>query len=150
VNSLREGSAWAYKIPDSPIFAGMKTRFTGAKPCDIVGGYAGYFFGIESKQIKKYQAFGIGALRPSQVGELSKITDAGNRAFVFLNVRIKKPYVNRLLIFDWEDDTWKGTPQRASLKKFDIEEIAMQEGIVGKNGLYDLGPFLEDLECATS
>lgn len=144
-NSLIESGAWAYKIPDAPIFPGQLTRFTGDKPCDIVGGYRGHFFGIESKQVKKYEAFGLRFFRPCQIENLDKMVAGENAAFAFLNIRQKKPYINRLLIFDWADETWK----RETIKKRDLEILSLEEGIVGKNGLFDLGSFLEDLACGT-
>ena len=65
LNSLRQGGAWAYKIPDSPTSWTMAaTRFTPEKPCDIVGMYQKIGFIVEGKQIKKFEAFGMNKMRP--------------------------------------------------------------------------------------
>ena len=100
VNSLKAGGAWAYKIPDA-LTIGGGNRFTAEKPCDIVGFYKGKGFAIESKQIKKYAPIGFKMLRPSQVRNFEEMISKGNRAFVFVNVRVPRD-PNRLLIFTYE------------------------------------------------
>jgi len=149
-NSLKAYGAWAYKIADMPHFTGMKTRFDVEKPCDIVGGYKGIFFGIEGKMIKKYESFGLKNMRPSQIKNLNEMVTKGNRAFVFLNIRILPDQtrgirrMNRLLIFDWAK--WSSIWERSgTLKKKHLESA---KGIDGKNGLFDLRGFLSGLERA--
>lgn len=107
VRSIRYHGGWAYKIPDAPITKEILkiTRFTNAKPCDIVVSYESKFIGVETKQFKEWKALSIRDFRPEQITGMDNIIKSGKgRAFVFLNIRIRKPYENRLLIFDWA--TW--------------------------------------------
>jgi hypothetical protein len=106
IRSIRHNQAWAYKIPDAPITKEILkiTRFTNAKPADIVCCHSGLFVAIETKQFKKWKALSKNDFRPEQLKGLQEIVDNGGRAFVFLNIRIKSPHENRLLIFDWA--TW--------------------------------------------
>lgn len=106
IRSVRHGGAWAYKIPDAPITKEILkiTRFTNAKPADIVVCNGGGFVAIETKQFKSWRALSHRDFRPEQLKGLQEIVDNKGRAFVFLNIRIKKPYENRLIIFDWA--TW--------------------------------------------
>lgn len=108
INSLDHWGAYAYKIVDLPASRTMGLRYVPEKPCDIFGGYHGKFFAIESKQAKKFEAFGIRHLRDAQIKHLTDMVKRGNRAFVFLNIRIaavkgKVKRENRLVIFDWAD-----------------------------------------------
>jgi len=108
INSLDHWGAYAFKIPDLPASMTMGLRFVAEKPCDIFGGYHGKFFAIESKQIKKFEAFGLRHIRDSQIKHLTSMVKTGNRAFIFLNIRIaavkgKTKRENRLVIFDWAD-----------------------------------------------
>jgi penicillin-binding protein-related factor A (putative recombinase) len=153
VNSLKYWGAWAHKIPDLPASMAAGLRFTPDKPCDVVGGY-GKFFAIESKQIKKFEAFGMRFLRDSQIKELNSIIERGNRAFIFLNIRIKavKGKVkreNRLVIFDWKEFR----ELKETIKKADVEKLPyITYQTVKKNEfdkdteiIYNLKPFLESL-----
>jgi hypothetical protein len=106
IRSIRHHGGWGYKIPDTPITKEILkiTRFTNAKPADIVACFDGRFVAIETKQFKKWKALSRHDFRPEQIKGLTDIVANGGRAFVFLNIRIKKPYENRLIIFDWA--TW--------------------------------------------
>lgn len=107
IRSCRYHGGWAYKIPDAPITKEILkiTRFTNAKPCDIVCCFGMKFIAIETKQFKKWKALSKHDFRPEQIKGLTDIVDQGGRAFVFLNIRINikgEPYENRLIIFDWK------------------------------------------------
>lgn len=106
VRSLRHYGGWAYKIPDAPITKEILkiTRFTAAKPCDIVSCFGIKFVAIETKQLKEWKALSKRDFRPEQLEALADIVAQGSRAFAFVNIRINKkgqPYENRLLIYDW-------------------------------------------------
>lgn len=106
VRSLRHHGGWAYKIPDAPITKEILkiTRFTNAKPCDIVSAFGIKFVAIETKQLKEWKALSKRDFRPEQLEALTAIIKQGSRAFAFVNIRINKkgePYENRLLIYDW-------------------------------------------------
>lgn len=143
VNSLKDGKAWAYKIPDTPVSMLRALRFSPEKPCDIIGCYRSTMFGIEVKQIKDFKAFGIKMLRKSQIESLEAIDASGGRAFVFLNIRIPasngKKRVNRLVIFDWMHMR-QMVEGRINFKKSEIESC---EYISGYHGRFDLTPFFE-------
>jgi len=137
IKSLRAEGAWCYKIPDSPTSWTMRqTRFTPAKPCDIVGCYLGEFFAIEGKQMKKFQAFGLRQLRDGQIKSLNEIEAAGGKAFVFLNVRIKRPLTNNLYVFFWPE--YKLIWENGPLKKRDLEGLIP---IKGGKGVFPLADF---------
>ena len=100
MRSLRAQDIWAHKIADAPISKIKGMKFTLTKPCDIVACANGNFIAIETKQIKKWRAFSIKDMRPSQIVNLSQVVKAGGQAFIFLNVRIPNEE-NRLIIIDW-------------------------------------------------
>lgn len=95
-------------------------RFTASKPCDLVACIDGNFVAIECKQIKKWKAFGLGDMRPSQLVNLPAVVKSGGKAFVFLNVRIARKE-NRLIILDWE--TWGPRLERGSIKARDLQNM---------------------------
>ncbi len=109
VNSLKSIGAFAYKIADAPSSRMSGMSFTLSKPCDIIGGYRGLFFGIEGKLMKELASFSAKDLRPSQMDALEEMEQNGNPSFVFLNVRLptrnkkgeKQKRLNALVIFDW-------------------------------------------------
>jgi penicillin-binding protein-related factor A (putative recombinase) len=122
IRSLRYNKAWAYKIPDSPITKEILkvTRFTAAKPCDIVASIESKFVGIETKQFKKWKSLSLRDFRPEQIAALTDIIETGKgRAFVFLNIRIRSPYENRLIIFDWA--TWGPRLKQKSIHAKDLK-----------------------------
>lgn len=94
-----------YKIPDSPLSQGMNSGMAYEKPCDAVAGVYGEFVGIETKLMKEFRALSLRDMRPSQIKHLTRMIETGNKAFVFLNVRISSPFpakrVNRLIVFEW-------------------------------------------------
>ena len=145
-NSLKKHGAWAYKIADQPTsWTASKTRFTPEKPCDIVAIHEGVGMLIEGKQFKKFEAFGLRHLRPSQVKNMDEAVDKNNRAFVFLNIRIKaiagrQRRDNRLIIFDWK--IWRERIKEASIKHKEVRELPY---IKGSRGGYDLTEFIKDL-----
>lgn len=151
LHSLKEQGAWAYKIPDHPTsWTSHATRFTPDKPCDIVGMYKGVGFIIEGKQIKKFEAFGINSLRPSQIMNLDEAVNKGNRAFVFLNIRIKAEkgkvkHENRCLMFDWK--IWRDRFKESSIKGKELPDIPYVEGKGSKDSgiRYNLAGFLGDI-----
>lgn len=130
VRSIRHHGGWAYKIPDAPITKEILkiTRFTNAKPCDIVASYQGGFVAVETKQFKKWKALSKNDFRPEQIDGMTKIVASGGRAFVFLNIRIAKPYVNRLLIFDWA--VWGPVLSTGSIWAKDLKERAYYESSI--------------------
>lgn len=138
VNSLKEQGAWAEKIPDVP--RGMGLRFLPEKPCDIIGGFKGTFFMIESKQMKKFEAFGARHFRDNQLDALDRAVQTLNPAYAFLNVRIASPRTNRLIILDWI--TWGHRLRQNSIK---AEEIKKLPFIQGHKERFDLTKFLEHL-----
>lgn len=134
IASLRDHGAWAYKIPDMPTsWVSRRTRFTPAKPCDIVAAFHGKFIAIECKQMKQWKSFPISSLRESQVQALDDLHYQGARASVFLNVRIAKEE-NRLIIFEWG---WLKTQKSIHAKM--LKELPY---IDGKRGRFNLGGFL--------
>jgi len=152
-NSIKEYGGWAYKIPDSPVSRTMgATTFTPEKPCDIIFAYRSTFNkkakpiwgGIEGKQMKKFESFGIMDIRASQIRNLTEMDKLGAKCFIFLNVRIAKlrgnKHENRLIIFKWPDIT--KVLRYGCIGKDDIERAPH---IKGKNGLFDLRDFLEEL-----
>jgi len=126
MRSLKHYNLWAYKIPDTPINKKIMElmRFTPEKPCDIVACYQGLMVAVETKQFKKWQAFGLRHMEPAQIDHLTRIVKEKGRAFVFLNVRIKAPHVNRLFIFDWA--TLYPRLKKASIKAVELKERAYE------------------------
>lgn len=59
--------------------------------------------------MKKFEAFGLRHMRPSQIESMDAIVAEGGRAFVFLNIRIAPDFrteqkrENRLVVLDWAD-----------------------------------------------
>lgn len=140
-DTFRNHGAFFYKIVDMPHFKGKMTRFDAPKPFDSMIVLEGIPIAIEAKIFKKFQAFGIRHLRPSQVEGLEAFEQAGGRSFVFLNVRIKavageQKHVNRLYIFKWEDIR----DAKASFKKAILEfELPFYDGA---KGLFDLDDWI--------
>lgn len=117
------GCFW-HKISDSPIFAGMRSRYTDAKPFDAFTVFKGVPVAIEAKYLPEYKAFGINSLRDSQRDGLQDFINAGGRGFVFLNIRRvadrehQTGRLNRLLIFEYEQLVDYGR----NLKKKELEQ----------------------------
>jgi len=140
-NSLKEQGAFAYKIADQPTSWTMsKTRFTPDKPCDIICLYRGTGVLIECKMSKKFEAFGLRHLRPSQLKAMDEAVAKGSRAFVFLNIRFRPE--NRLLIFEWSPE-FKARITESSIKAKEIAEIYF---IKGAKKRFDLDGFLGSLD----
>jgi hypothetical protein len=138
VRSVNGMDGWAYKIPDMPHFAGSLFRFDKEKPFDIVAClFGGEFIAIEGKQMKKYQAFGHRHMRDCQIKALDVIGRLGGAAYVFLNIRQKTPYINRLIVFEWPDPIL-GTPTKSYKKK----ELLAMPYVTGKKGLFNLNDIL--------
>lgn len=125
IRSIRHFGGWGYKIPDAPITKEILkiTRFTNAKPCDIVACFGPTFVAIETKQFKKWKALSKNDFRPEQIKGLTDIVDQGGRAFVFLNIRISEkgqPYENRLIVFDWK--VWGARLSEGSIHAKELKE----------------------------
>lgn len=146
VRSLRYHGGWAYKIPDAPITKEILkiTRFTAAKPSDIVACFDSLFVAIETKQLKKWKALSIRDFRPEQIEGLTNIVAHGGRAFVFVNIRINtkgQPYENRLLIYDWA--TWGEKLQAKSIHAKELKErIHYKSFMVDEKRIFDLTEWL--------
>lgn len=143
VNSLKALGAWAEKIPDMPF--NPLARFNPEKPSDILGGYKGRFFMIESKQMKKFEALGERHFQHNQIKSLDRAVATGNAAFVFVNVRIRavkgeNNYENRLIVLDWK--RWGQRIKTASIKAKEIKELPF---VSGQKGLFPLDAFLQGL-----
>lgn len=138
--SLKAAGLWAYKVADSPTSWTMsRTRFTPEKPCDILAcGSGGRFIAIEGKQMKTFKAFGLYALRPSQISNLDRIIERGGRAYVFLNVRIRArkgevDHENRLIVFDWAK--WGLLLPILPLTGREVRQLPF---VSGRKGIFDL------------
>lgn len=125
MNSLKDaGCKWTFKPADNPMsWTQSATRFTPPKPCDIITCDHKGLILIECKQMKKFGAFGIDKMQPSQIKNLSEAEQMGQRAFVFLNVRIAHPRTNICFAFDWLwlTEYWR---QNGSIKKPILEGFA--------------------------
>jgi len=143
VGSLRDFGFWAYKIPDFPQSMIRGSRFNPEKPFDIVGMISEIGVAIEGKQMRKFEAFGIRHMRPSQIAEFDFMVDnSAARAFIFLNIRQKadkvagSQYENRLIILEWSEI--RDRLKKESIKKKEIEGLPF---IQGKNSRFNLGWF---------
>lgn len=143
-NSFAKHNVFWFKIPDSPIYKGMKTRFTGAKPFDSFLVYSGVPVAIEAKYLSDFKSFGLKQLQPSQIENLERFENAGGVSFIFLNVRrLAKPdnfqsYANKLLIFPWGEFKKRKKP-------FSMIELTDRKQWNGKNGLFPVKQFLKSL-----
>jgi len=146
VRSLRYHGGWAYKIPDAPITKEILkiTRFTAAKPSDIVACFDSLFVAIETKQLKTWKALSIRDFRPEQIEGLTNIVAHKGRAFVFVNIRINKkgqPYENRLIILDWA--VWGERLQAKSIFAKELKERAYYKSFtVDEKRIFDLTEWL--------
>lgn len=153
VRSIRHHGGWAFKIPDMPITKELLkiTRFTNAKPCDIVSTFNGQFVAIETKQFKKWEALGVRHFRPEQLSGMTDIVANGGRAFVFLNIRIKADKikklmaVNRLLVFDWS--TWGPRIMKRSIFAESLRQRPHYDPMICPKGkiIFDLTEWVEYL-----
>jgi penicillin-binding protein-related factor A (putative recombinase) len=146
VNSLKEqGCAFVYKPPDSPAsWTQSMTRFTAPKPCDIITADKKGLILIECKQIRKWEAFSEYDMRPSQVKALGEAKAMGQKAYVFLNVRVTAERVNVLLIFNWSKlcEIWGS--QKGCIRAKEIRErCESSQAIHGLNGRYDVSAILD-------
>lgn len=146
VRSLRHHGGWAYKIPDAPITKEILkiTRFTAAKPCDIVSCFDSLFVGIETKQLKKWEALGIRHFEKEQIEGMTNIIANGGRAFAFINIRINKkgqPYENRLIVLDWA--IWGERLKAKSIFAKELKERDYYKSfIVDEKRIFDLTEWL--------
>jgi hypothetical protein len=147
MKSLRTAGCWAFKIPDMPQsfiqnVEGM--RFNPPKPCDIVSCYRGSMVAIECKLMKKISAFGMKQIRPSQVENLEKVSNAGGAALIFLNVRVSAnktlgiKRMNRLIPFVWND--FKKITENGIIRGKDLPSLQYIEGYKGE---FKLGEYLD-------
>lgn len=145
MDSLRLMGAWCYKIADSPTsWTKGITRFTPEKPCDVIVCLRGKMIGIESKQLKKFEAFGRTQMRDSQIKALGEIVAAGGTGYVFLNIRVKaikgkQKHENRLIVFDWA----KWGERLSGNDTIKQKDLLNWTHVTGKDGLFDLTQFLQ-------
>lgn len=139
LRSLRALNFWAYKIPDTPITKEILsvTRFTVAKPCDIIACRGGHLVAIETKQIRKWKPLSHRDFRPEQKNSLKSILDRKGSAFCFLNVRIPKEE-NRLIVFDWS--TWGDRLSTSSIHVKELKTLPWLNPIKNSEGklMFDL------------
>jgi hypothetical protein len=133
---INEYNCFWYKIPDLPVYAGMKTRFNVSKPFDAVLLAQGKPIAIEAKYLADYGSFGPKNLTASQVEGLCDWQAAGGEAYVFLNIRRKQDKernltrLNRLLIFDW-------TALRVRTSNYSKQEMLSFPFVEGFKGQFD-------------
>lgn len=127
---------WAMKIPD-PSAADFR-RSVEKRPFDIVAFVRDYGLAIEVKQIKKWQKFGPAQFEDHQPYYLNKVNDQGGLAYVFLNVRIKDPYENRLIIFEWHK--WGPVLTGPGIHRNRLKELNYCQG---HKGLFNISTFLK-------
>ncbi len=60
-------------------------------------------------------------MRPAQVEQLSALEDHGASCWVFLNVRIKSPQENRLIIFEWSELRVRFVERKESIKAKELQ-----------------------------
>lgn len=135
--SFSEIGMIAYKFFDLPVSALRGLQYVPEKPSDFVVFDGKTAFLVECKQIKKYESFGMRQMRPGQIRELNRITNSGGLGFVFLNVRIKSPHENKILIWEWSE--FKSSCQ--TFGPFDIGELKAAEGLRAKAGVFNLQKF---------
>jgi penicillin-binding protein-related factor A (putative recombinase) len=142
VKSLKLAGMWAYKIADSPAsWTASITRFTPDKPADIIAcSKSGRFMLIESKQMKKWAGFYVGSMRDYQIKSLDSVTKISGRAYLFINVRIKKSekneYSNWCVIINWKKYGSLIKEKGISIKE--MKEMKYGVWIKGKKGQFDL------------
>ena len=130
---------WAYKLSDMPQSMIRGARFNPEKPFDLACCINGKFVGVECKQLKKYEAFGLRHIRETQIRGLDGILDGLGRAFVFVNIRQQADKkkgtsrLNRLIIFDW--DVWRNRWKIGTSKK---EEMLKMPFITGAKGYFPI------------
>ena len=139
------GCLFVYKPPDNPASWTMSaTRFTPAKPCDIITCDRDKMILIECKQLRKWEAFSERHMRPSQIKNLSIAHKMGHKAFVFLNVRIVSERTNYLLIFNWPKlcDIWAS--QKGCIRGDEIKSRCLSEqAIIGYKERFDVSSILD-------
>jgi hypothetical protein len=140
-HSFEDQGAFFLKIADLPHFPGAKFRFDMEKPFDAFVCHRGTSIAIEAKTLKTYAAFGS-QIRSSQIKGLDSFVAAGGCGFIFLNIRSKKPRINRLLIFDWSE--WgRDFSNGWTMKK---KELECQPFITGSKGRFDLAAWLKTVQ----
>lgn len=142
INSLKANGAFAYKIPDQPRYSDSAQRFNPPKRFDILAVYSGVPLAIECKFYKEFKGFGLNQFRDEQIDALNDHAAAGGKSFAFLNIRIKKPYENRLLIFDWP---WFYRTLSRAGKCIPKNEIELYPFLVGYKSQFPLSNWLNEL-----
>jgi len=132
---------WFYKIPDAP----QNSRFSIPRPFDIMLTLEDLPpIAIEAKALPKFAAINYNLLEDEQKVELEKFEQFGKTSWVFVNIRQARDvyedveYMNRMYIFRFKDLKEKG-----SYHKKELDDIPY---IVGRNGLFDVAPFLERIK----
>jgi len=88
-NSIRVyfPNAHVFKIPDQPMFSGVESRFTLAKPYDLFALIKGKFFAFECKLMRTLTAFPFDRVAEHQLESLWEVKRAGGFAYVVINYR---------------------------------------------------------------
>jgi hypothetical protein len=134
VNSLKACGAWAYKIDDPRGFA--PGIFHRPRPFDILF-FAGTKGGaIEVKMIKEWRSLKASMFQDHQIQNLDTIKAIGGNAYCLLNVRIKTPYTNRLIILKWKE--WGEIIKTTGIDKKTLESLSYCQGTKGLFNLYTL------------
>lgn len=135
------GAYW-YKIPDSPVYKGMGTRFNCPRPFDALCILDGIPIAIEAKFQNSFSAFGLKNIRESQFHGLTSFEAAGGKAFVALNIHIKpvdgRARVNRLILFDWAEF-------RNLKQNFSTAELKQLAYCKGSRGTFDLNDLYAEI-----
>jgi len=138
-HSFNDVGCYAYKIPDMPSGFVTGFRFNPDKPYDMVVGLKGDFAAIEGKLLKKFEAFGMRHIRDCQIKGLDEVVSTGNRAYIFLNIRVsgdkekRIKRANRLLVWEWEN--FKERCKDGTIKK---KELEAWPHIVGSKKRFDV------------
>ena len=129
--SLERIGYWTYKIADMPTSRLTdRLSFTPEKPCDLIVAAPkakGYY--IETKQIRKWEAFGYRSLRPSQKRNGELLSLLGHKYLIALNVRVPGE-TSKLLFMDYQALKFVETIPAVDLKKIPM--------IPGRGGIFKL------------
>lgn len=136
-----------YKIPDMPVYKGMKNRFIPKKPYDMILDYRGEFIAIECKWSKGFKPINRSSFIMKKTGGIVTNNQIENLmkhrlCFALCNVWISNK-IDRMYILD-----------RNRLNNLNVESIQQRRGdfddipfIQYKKG-YDLTKFIEMIESS--
>ncbi len=133
-NSIELHGGWAYKIPDTARFGGMK--FISEKPCDIVASFRGRSYLIEGKLMTKWGSFDKSWLEKSQVKHMTSASLQGKSfCHVALNIRIPKEKINKVILFAF-------FPLMAG-RVYSVKELKSFPGLEYRDGYWDLSTLFD-------